>query len=122
MIYVDRGDPATFDFTQADLILDMAPHDLDLSAIVPPAGANQLVHLMVRGNAAVITSPFPPMLLIRKKGNANWMNVTGFGTQVSNLYAAAGDVWVMLDANRVIEYRGNVDIVDIVVRGWMEPC
>lgn len=104
MKYVDRGDPAEVDFTQADLTLDDAWHELDLSAIVPAAGANHLVHLKA---LATITIAF------REVGNINTINVT---PEATGMHA---DSWVMLDANRKIEYMTSAGMIGtLTVRGW----
>lgn len=96
--YADRGDPAVPDFTEADLIMDGAWHELDLSGIVAAAGANHLVH---------IRSWEDVMPNIREVGNVNDLNI--------------GAEWVMMNADRKIEYKNfGGNFTKLVVRGWVE--
>ena len=116
--YIDRGDPADFDFTLASLITDGDYHDLDLSSIVPEAGANHLVHLrfQIMDNAAGM------IFFLREKGNSNPYNSLAAATIVADTYTFF-DGFVMLDANRKVEYWASNTTwtgIYILVRGWWE--
>lgn len=116
MKYVDRGDPSSPDFTV--FTFDNAYHDLDLSSIVPEAGANHPVHLFIRGQ----TSVPPDVIRFRKKGNVNTLNQGGLWVPVSGLASYNGDLLVTMDANRVIEYVASASAsgIYVLVRGWIE--
>jgi hypothetical protein len=112
--YVDRGDPAAFDFAVGDLTTDGNWHDLDLSSIVP-AGA-VAVHLRVYAEDDVLKMS----VLFRKNGNSNTINAGRVQTYNANA-RTTDDVIVALDSNRIIEYlASNVVWIDIkiVVAGW----
>lgn len=117
--YVDRGDPANYDFRKEDLIQDSAWHDMDLSGIVPEAGANHLVHISVTIQATVAEN----YLILQKKGNVNFPAVGRTRTQVADIMLDESDIFVMMDADRKIEYQastGNWSRIDVAVRGWLE--
>ncbi len=116
-IYVARGDPAAADFTQADLTLDGAAHDLDLSSILPESAAGGLVHL----NVQIADNLVSQVLRMRRKGNTNWFARFGMRTQVTNV-SVEQEGWIQLDDARVIEYliTAGTDTVIITVLGWTE--
>jgi len=109
--FVNRGDPAAYDYTQATLILDGAYHDLDLSAIVP-AGATAILLVGEGSNSG-------KWILFRKNGNANTINISAFenGAVGLNQYFC---LVVPCDVNRVIEYRAAPGWTDLnlTVGGW----
>jgi len=117
--YVDRGDPANYDFTKDDLVADGAIHELDLSTIVPEEGAGQLVHLRI----VVRATSANKWLILTEKGKQYSRNAAPFTTQGPNVsYNACG--WVKLDENRKIQYllddSANWTYVYITVRGWFK--
>lgn len=123
MIYVDRGDPAAPDFTKPGFTIDGAWHDLDLSGIVPAAGANMLVHLSLD----VMPGTIGKYIRLREKGNSNSYNIGGLAGIYGHRDYLRSDVWVKMDANRVIQYQVESvpldwDSMEVTVRGWMEPC
>lgn len=116
--YVDRGDPVDDDFTLIDIIADDAWHDLDLSGIVAPAGANHLVHLVV----IIKATKSDNRLIFREKGNINAVNSLLIRTQAANIFADK-DAFTLLDSSRVIEYKASPNewvSMSIAVRGWVE--
>lgn len=116
--YVDRGDPATFDFALGDITQDDLWHDLNLAGIVPESGANHPVHLIV----AVKATKADNYLYFREKGNVNAVNVVCARTQAANVSLNL-DCLVMMDAARVIQYKATIDDwtgIQIAVRGWGE--
>lgn len=120
-IYHDRGDPAAPDFTfNTDTPRDTY-EPVDLSAIVPEAGANHLVHLsvlMAKGLVAPLRTNF------RKYGNVNTFNTVAcspVGDVGADHYE---DMWVMMDTDRKIDcIREGLEsagyTVYITVRGWV---
>jgi len=50
----DRGDPAAFDKTEADLTMDNAWHDLDLSAIVTDTDASWILLRVILNDPNVL--------------------------------------------------------------------
>lgn len=120
MKYVNRGDPATFDFTLADITQDDAWHDLDLSGIVAEAGAGHLVHLI----AGVKGTKADNYLYFRAKGNVNEVNIVCLRTQAANV-GSDEDCLILMDATRTIQYRANINdwsAILIAVRGWVETA
>lgn len=117
--FVDRGDPASFDFTgidpAGDFICDDTYYDLDLQTPgIIPAGT-YAVHLKIgfRGTAA------GEYMRFKKKGNSN--NPTCFRPTITsaNTYVNYEGV-VAVDANGKLEYSGtsNLDLIYVVVKGW----
>lgn len=119
-IYHDRGDPAAPDFVGANLVVDMAWHELDLSSIVPEAGANHLVHLM--GFSRWVDGAGAEMRF-RKVGNIHEVNMA-WTIEGPVAKSASTDMWVMLNADRKIEYNVNAPELSnreimLLVRGWV---
>ena len=115
--YVDRGDPAAGDFTEATLAARDAWTDLDLSAIVPASAT--VVHLFVFGRAA---NP-PKGFAFRAKGNVNDFNLRGINVVVANLFDFA-EMLIPLNAGRVIQYKFETAtnlVLTVVVAGWLLP-
>lgn len=114
-VSVDRGDPASFDFTEAGLTTDETWRDLDLSGVVP-AGA-----VMVLLGVEVLDDAAGSFIMFRKKGNSNEIVTAKVRVQVANQPIEA-DRWCAVDSNRVIQYYGT-DVaftsIDIAVKGWI---
>ena len=114
-IYVNRGDVTAYDFTLGDFTVG-AFKDMNLSGIIPAAGASHLVHLYV----ALMSSLVGKKIVLKEKtGEGNSYNVAEcrvFFSSIEYVY----DVWVMRDANRIIEAYTNCNQgAELVVRGWM---
>ena len=112
--YVDRGDPAAWDFTLAGLTTDDNWHDLDLSSIVP-VGAIAVEFLILLADDIKDSRFF-----MRKNGNVNAFNIIQLRTQVAN-QILGGNVIIACDENRVVEYRASNltwSSIDIIVKGW----
>lgn len=110
--YVDRGDPASWDFDT--FTTDATWRDLDLSSIVP-SGATA-VHLLVRVQDDAAASEFS----LRKNGNSNVVNKSVVSTQVTGIDVYQ-DCIISLDANAIVEYMGTnttFTIIRIAVKGW----
>lgn len=111
----DRGDPAGFDKTEADLTMDNAWHDLDLSAIVVDTDASWILLRVLLNDANIADN-----LVFRKNGNANAIATPGIVAQVANQDVEA-EILVACDTSQVIEYKANAALgsCDIVVLGWI---
>lgn len=112
--YTDRGDPAAYDWTLAELIEDGAYHDLDLSAIVPAGAKAVSLFVLYKASATAMAVRF------RKNGNTNANNRGQVTSAVANL-PITGDITVACDNNRVIEYflsSPQTTLCIITVKGW----
>ena len=116
--YVDRGDPAAADFTEADLTMDANWYDLDLSGIITDSDA-VLVHLGVTLSDLTLGS----RILFREKGNVNTFNACRLYTQGVD-QVTYGEFWITLDANLYIQYYASevLSVLYITVHGWMRPA
>ena len=114
--YVDRGDPAAWDFIKTDLTLNGTWQELDLSAIVPVGVTEVFMHVGIDNASANKTFE------LRKNGRANAISVVLMRTQVADL-TIFNDFLISCDADRKIEYKA-VDVVwtsiYIVVTGWIK--
>jgi len=113
-VFVDRGDPAAYDYAKEDLTIDGAWHDLDLSGIVSEKAKAVFIlgHLM--GNAVDWKISF------RKKGNVNEIVHGGMETLRANVERHRSSI-VALDDNRVIQYKIDNqawDTLDLAIKGW----
>ena len=113
-MFVDRGDPATHDFTKIDLTIDGAWHALDISAIVPKTAQAVLWRGQVQGAGA------DWMVLFRKYGNTNDINVCCLETLRANITRCRLCVGA-IDHNQKIEYKIDNEVwtvINLTVRGW----
>ncbi len=113
-MFVDRGDPANFDFVTVDFTQDNAWHELDLSSIIT-LGAKLILFDFDYRNVAANRH-----IELRKNGQTNNKNHTEIHTRV-----AAQDDHAMLvvapDLNRVIQYKvatAGWASINATVRGW----
>lgn len=113
VVYVDRGDPAAFDFDKDDFTVVQTWTDLDLSSIVP-AGT-----IAVALFIAAYWSGANPWILFRKKGNVNEINMSGLQTQLAYI-SMFSDLIVSVDENRKIQYwsYGPPTSCSVAVKGW----
>lgn len=112
-MYVDRGDPASADWTQATLIMDGHWHNLNLSPIVPAGAKLVLLRVLLFDTTTL------PLLQFRKGGNVRNLNIARFKLPVTNSYFY-DDKEVACDANRIIQYKTptGVEEIQITVAGW----
>jgi len=113
-MYVDRGDPAAYDYAKEDLDLDGAWHDLDLSALVPAGAKAVFIMGHIEGTAVDWG------IIFRKKGNTNEVNHGGMETLRAGVERHRSST-VSLDADRVIQYKADNQswtTLDLSVRGW----
>jgi hypothetical protein len=114
--YVDRGDPADWDFTDTDLTKDNNWYDLDLSGILPSGVSSVLLRVFIR---SPLVGEF---ISFRKNGNSNTFNIDALFTQVGDGWMRSSVV-VAVDDNRTIEYNissANFDFIFISVGGWFQ--
>jgi len=112
--FVNRGDPAAWDWTVGDLTTDGTYHDLDCSGIVPSNAVAIVFFIQVEDGTAEI--PFR----LRKNGNSNGYNVGEVRTIVTDVTSSATLI-VPCDANQVVEYYGyntTWSTINIVIVGW----
>ncbi len=113
--FVDRGDPAAYDFTVGDFTTDGAWHDLDLSSIVTNSDAKAiLLNLVIQDGVAASRIRF------RKNGNSNERAITGIETQAANI-TMRGAITIPCDVNQVVEYQGDnlvFTAINLTVLGW----
>jgi len=112
--YVDRGDPANYDFEGNDFTDDDNWHDLDLSSIVPEHTKG--VAITWRMRSAAINK----WIRFRTKGNANLLNTSICTTQVANQTITVDGI-VAVDTDRFIQYQltaGNYSILRLLIKGW----
>lgn len=113
--FVDRGDPAAYDFTTNDFTKDSAYHDLDLSSIVGANACTVLLNVMMRLGTT------NEEIMLRTKGNSNDYNVAQRKGIAANTDYRYG-MWVKTDANGVIQYRctaGTYSTLNLTIRGWL---
>ncbi len=111
--FIDRGDPAGFDWDAGDLTKDGAWHDLDVSAIVPVEARAVLIKAYLRDNLVGSSVNF------RRHDNANNINTVALLTQVSVVWITA-DCIIPIDTDQTIEYNitAGLDSIYLSVRGW----
>jgi len=113
-MFVDRGDPTSYDYAQTDLTIDGAWHDMSLSGIVP-AGAKAI---LLEGD--IEASSVGYNIKFRKNGNTNTINHAGMETLRNNEERHRTAI-VACDENRVIEYKVDNQTwttLNLVIRGW----
>lgn len=113
-MFVDRGDPATYDYDKTDLTIDGAWHTLDLSSIVPAGAAGVLLKTRLQSANPGDT------IMYRKNGNANEINACGCEALRANVIRTRMG-FSAIDSNRIMEYKAdNIawTLLDIAVRGW----
>lgn len=113
-MYVDRGDPASYDFAKEALLLDGAWHDLDLSSIVPKTARAVFIIGHVEGNG------IDWKIMFRKNGNTNEINHGGMETLRANVERHRSSI-VAIGNDQIIEYKAdneNWATLDLAVRGW----
>lgn len=113
-VFVDRGDPAAYDYTLTNFTQDNAYHDLDLSAIIP-AGAIAVLIII-----EYYLSTLGYLINFRKNGNANERNIAQIRPTVQDVWSSQ-QIIVSLDANRIIEYKITGDAfggLNATISGW----
>lgn len=112
--YVNRGDPAAYDWSLITLDADEAWHDLDLSGIIPEGTA--AVSITVLGRCGAVDE----FIYLSTTGFTNMKNRAELRTQVAGVFTSI-DMVIAPDADRKIKYAISVaawDKVYIMVKGW----
>lgn len=115
--YIDRGNLAAEDFTEASLTEDGSWYDLDLSSIVGAGIRLVLLKIIIQNTAAEKPCYF------RTKGYTGGANVSNFYSQAANAISAS-DRWVLTDSSGFIQYYFDASTwtsINITVRGWCVP-
>lgn len=114
LTWVDRGDPAAPDWTQATLTLDQNWYNLDLSTIIDVGTKLVTFRIYQIGGEGG-----PTEFMMRTKGYVNEVNVSkSYGSppfeSVCELFA------VSPDENRIVEYNGGgaLTTLNVTVAGW----
>lgn len=113
--YVDRGDPAAWDFNQTNFITDGAWRELDLSSIVPENAVGVFFICEVKSGIASGNAKF------RKHGNVNYCNVCWQRIQYANRKISM-DCFLPLENGRIIDYQfqsGTWSEILFLVKGWL---
>jgi len=113
-VFVDRGDPAAYDYAKEDLTIDGAWHDMDLSVIVSEKAKAVFIIGHLEGNAV------DWKIMFRKKGNVNEVAHGGMETLRANVERHRSSI-VALDDNRFIQYKVDNQAwttLDLAVKGW----
>lgn len=112
--FVDRGDPAAWDFVTGDFTKDNAWHDLDLSGIVPALAKAVLLRLYVA--SAALGKSF----LLRKDGNTNALSAVQISPTVTGV-AFSSNPSCPVSTARKLEYKvtdANINQAYLCVMGW----
>ena len=112
--FVDRGDPAAYDFGIASFTTDGAAHDLDLSAIVPSNAKAVLLKIAIEDDTTVTR------FRIGKKGNTELYNSGEFWTQVANVLFGT-DFICPIGADGKLTYIASnlvITTINLLVKGW----
>lgn len=112
--YVDRGDPAAYDWTVGNFTTDGTWYDLDCSSIVP-AGA-KAIQFRLNLTDDLINQYFQ----LRENGNTDVVNTLTLYINVAG-YIVNCDGIVTCDLNRVVEYRASnttFTAINLVIKGW----
>lgn len=113
-VFVDRGDPADYDYAKEDLTITGTWQDLDLSGIVPEKTKAVFILGHLEGPAVDWKISF------RKKGNVNDIVHGGMETLRAGIQRHRSSI-VALDDNRVIQYNAdneNWTTLSLAVKGW----
>ena len=110
---ISRGDPADYDWTEADLTMNNNYHDLDLSSIVPEGATGVLMAVAIRDSVINTFFGFKPY------GNVNGINSFIARIMVANTTYHT-TCMMPLDSNRKLEYicSAPFDNVYLCVMGW----
>jgi len=112
--FIDRGDPAAWDYAAGDFTKDGNWHELDVSAIVPAGATAVLLKYEFQGVAVDTTFEF------RKDGNANAYNTAKIRAVIAGVVHYC-DCVCPISTDRKLEYRqtGNPIInINVVIKGW----
>ncbi len=113
-MFVYRGDPAAFDFSESNFTDDGTWRELDISAIIPVSAKAILVEIDFQSVNANKEIAF------RKYGQTNEVNHVDAETLVGNQHQSYSCI-IPVDSNRIIEYmidNATWTALNLVVCGW----
>lgn len=112
--FIDRGDPANYDFTTGDFTTDGFWHDLDLSGIVPSNAKAVVMYAYVKAPS------IKRYLQIKVKGKSNFFNIATMRTQTSNC-ALTLDLVSPINSDGMLEYKTSpvaFTTIYLTIKGW----
>ena len=112
--FVDRGDPAAWDATQATLTLDLTWNNLDLSSVIPAGATAACIVVTLQDDA--VGSVFS----LRANGVTNAYCYVPMWTQVVDQDIGHQAI-IALDGNRIIQYYATNTTwttINLLVTGW----
>lgn len=113
-VFVDRGDPAAYDYAKEDLTIDGAWHDMDLSGIVSIHAKAVFIIGHLQGAGVDWEIRF------RKKDNVNEIVHGGMETLRAGVERHRSSI-VALDADQTIQYKAdneNWTTLSLAVKAW----
>jgi len=115
-LYVDRGDTASPDFTQATLTTNDNWHELDLSDIVDEGATFAYIKVMLKDAT-------PDLIFSMRKAGAETTTIAlSARIQVANIFSYFVG-FVPMDVNYTIDYWGSNttwDSISLTVLGWLK--
>jgi hypothetical protein len=112
--FVSRGDPSGYDYTQANLTMDLNWHDLDISSKITSGATRAKINVIIVDAAAKSIS-------FRKKGNSNAYNVDRVATP-GGAAAYSKVMEIECDSNGVIQYYSSAAVTSVgitVLGSWV---
>ncbi len=113
--YVNRGDPAGWDFEVGDFTTDNTWRDLDLSSIIPVEA--KLVHF--RGS--IEDGITGEDVIFKTKGYDNEGSSVSGNILIANIDQEYSDWFIEPDDDRLIVYKASNTVwtkLSLLVRGW----
>lgn len=113
-MFVDRGDPAAYDWAKTDLTTDGAWHDLDISSIVPKSAKAILIIGHLVGNGVDWTIRF------KKYGQTNDINL-GCMETIRAMVDRRRMMICAVDSNQKVQYKIDNkawSTLELAIRGW----
>lgn len=112
--FVDRGDPAGYDYRKVNFVTDSSWHTFDLSAIVP-AGAKAIFF-----RARIANNYVQKLMAVHRYNHSNTYNSSRTYTTTAGVFKEITFV-VAVDETRRIRYYftgGGWTSIDICICGW----
>jgi len=117
-VTVYRGNVTEADWEAADLTIDDAYHDLDLSSVVPVGTTH--VQMVVQGLSADITMAFQ----LKEKDSTNAVVARNMNIRVT-VKPYMRETWLAVNADRIVEYNSTVGtwlMLRLTVTAWKVPA
>lgn len=113
-VFVNRGDPALWDFEDADFVTDGTWQEMDLSGIIP------LGTKAIAVWCYVLDDLVDSYIQFKTRGNDNNINSSQLRTQVANIIMSA-DLIIIPNPDRLIQFRASdtsFTNIRFIVKGW----